>query len=417
MSDRSLKLSKILVLLCTACYFVSYITRINYGAVLLEIVKTEGISKVAASMVVTGSFITYGTGQLISGWLGDRIKPERLIFAGLLVTGSMNTLVPIFAKPGLILIFWCINGMAQAFMWPPLVKIMSSYLDNEQYKKACVRVTWGSSAGTIAVYLFAPVCIMWRGWRSLFFICAGTAICFAFVWMKGITILKNKLDKHISQHANLQKQSLGTDGTLNKQTSTFEKGTVLLLAIIMLAIIMQGTLRDGITTWMPSYVSETYQLNSSVSILSGVLLPIFAMICLELTSILNRKFIRNELICAGVMFMAGCSSALLLAFMPSYSATLSVLLAALIAGCMHGVNVILVCMLPPYFKRNGNVSTVSGLLNSCTYVGSALSTYGIAWVAQSRGWMIVIWIWAAVALTGTVLCLSCAKRWKQFVLR
>ena len=57
----------LLIALCAVCYFVSYISRINYGAVILEIERSEDISKVAASMAVTGSFITYGFGQLISG--------------------------------------------------------------------------------------------------------------------------------------------------------------------------------------------------------------------------------------------------------------------------------------------------------------------------------------------------------------
>lgn len=47
-----------------------------------------------------------------------------------------------------------------------------------------------------------------------------------------------------------------------------------------------------------------------------------------------------------------------------------------VTACMHGVNLILVCMLPVFFKEGGNVSTVSGTLNACTYVGSAFSTIG-----------------------------------------
>ncbi len=175
-----------LIALCTICYFISYLTRINYGAVLLEVERAEGISKVAASMAVTGSFITYGAGQLISGWLGDRLKPEKMILAGLLTTAGMNLLVPIFTEPGMILAFWCINGFAQAMIWPPMVRIMSACLDGDTYKKAVVRVTWGSSAGTIAVYLLAPACIRWKGWKSLFFLCAAGAICFAVVWIKGV---------------------------------------------------------------------------------------------------------------------------------------------------------------------------------------------------------------------------------------
>lgn len=432
MNDRNGKACRLLVFLCTACYFISYVTRINYGAVLLEIQKAEGISKVAASMAVTGGFITYGAGQLISGWMGDHRKPERLILSGILISALMNVLVPLFAKPGLILIFWCINGFAQALIWPPMVRILSAYLDDEQYKKGCVRVTWGSSVGTIAVYLLAPLCIMWRGWKSLFFLCAGAAFCFAFVWGRGIGHVEKQLDgmmgstgrESVQDRAPVQGRESVQDrasvqgrkavGTPDGSIASLGKGLLLMLAAIMLAIVMQGVLRDGITTWMPSYISDTYHLDSSSSILSGVLLPIFSILCLELTSVLNRKGIRNEMACAGVVFGAGFCGALLLAFFPSSHVGLSVFLAALITGCMYGVNVILVSMVPPYFKKSGKVSTVSGLLNSCTYVGSALSSSGIAWAAQHAGWQTVIWLWAAAALLGTLLCLGCKRQWRYF---
>lgn len=399
-----------LVVLCTACYFISYVTRINYGAVILEIERAEGISKVAASMAVTGSFITYGAGQLISGWMGDHLKPDRLIFSGLIISGLMNVLVPVCAKPGWILVFWCINGFAQALMWPPMVKIMSAYLNEDQYKKGCVRVTWGSSVGTIVVYLLAPVCIMWKGWKSLFFLCAGAAFCFAFIWIRGISVLEGRFGRGVDEGKRAEARE-DKSSSAEGRSSFGKQGTVLLLAAIMLAIVMQGTLRDGITTWMPSYVSETYGLDSSSSILSGVLLPIFSIICLELTSILNRRIIRNELACAGAVFGAGFCGALLLALLPSFRVGLSIFLAALVTGCMYGVNVILVSMIPPYFKKSGNVSTISGLLNSCTYVGSAISSYGIAFAAQQSGWQTVIWLWAAAALLGTLLCLGCIRRW------
>ena len=178
MKQQDHQAERILIGFCVAAYFVSYITRINYGTVLLEIVNSEGITKMSASMAVTGSFVTYGIGQLISGWLGDRIKPRYLMFIGLMVSAGMNVCVPLFSRPAAMLVFWCINGFAQALMWPPMVRLLSDYLDQDTYKKSCVWVSWGSFAGTIFLYLFAPVCIVWKGWRSLFFLCAGCAASF-----------------------------------------------------------------------------------------------------------------------------------------------------------------------------------------------------------------------------------------------
>ena len=107
MKQQDHQAERILIGFCVAAYFVSYITRINYGTVLLEIVNSEGITKMSASMAVTGSFVTYGIGQLISGWLGDRIKPRYLMFIGLMVSAGMNVCVPLFSRPAAMLVFWC----------------------------------------------------------------------------------------------------------------------------------------------------------------------------------------------------------------------------------------------------------------------------------------------------------------------
>ena len=53
---------------------------------------------------------------------------------------------------------------------------------------------------------------------------------------------------------------------------------------IMAAIVFQGMLRDGATTWMPSYVAETYHIGNEISILTGVTIPIFGILCLKITA-------------------------------------------------------------------------------------------------------------------------------------
>ena len=182
---------------------------------------------------------------------------------------------------------------------------------------------------------------------------------------------------------------------------------------IMAAIILQGMLRDGVTTWMPSYLSETYRLSNRISILTGVVLPLFSIVYFQIAIRLHMKKLTNPLTCAGVFFAAGACSALVLWLLAGQSAVFSVLLSATLTGCMHGVNLMLICMIPPYFKTYGTVSTVSGVINSCTYIGSALSTYGIAVLSKEIGWHYTVLVWFLVALAGTVLCVSCAKPWKH----
>ena len=88
---------------------------------------------------------------------------------------------------------------------------------------------------------------------------------------------------------------------------------------------------------------------------------------------------------------------------------------ALVTGCMHGVNLMLVSTVPKRFRIYGNVSTVSGTINACSHVGAAIFTYGIALLSEVIGWRLTVGVWVLIAFVGTLVCLVAAKRWKQMI--
>lgn len=387
-----------LTFLFALTYMVSYITRINYGAIIVEMESATGISKSMLSMALTGSFITYGTGQVISGIIGDKISPKKLVSMGLIITVLMNIAIPFSRNPYLMLAIWCINGFAQSFMWPPLVRLMTTLFTADDYKKATTKVSWGSSFGTIAVYLISPVLISLLGWKSVFFFSALCGAVMIFVWNKfSYDIGVQKREKSIVEVSNDKKYKLFTP----------------LMLFIMVAIILQGMLRDGVTTWMPTYIKDTYNLGNAVSILTGVVLPIFSILSFWLATRLYIKVLTNPITCACVFFLLGTLSSVGIYFITGKSAAFSVLLSAILTGAMHGVNLMLVCMLPPYFEKSGKVSTVSGVINSCTYIGSAISTYGIAIISESFGWGSTVKIWILIAALGTLICFVSRSPWKN----
>lgn len=390
-----------LVLLFTFLYFTSYITRINYGAVISEMEKTTEMTRTMLSMALTGSFITYGAGQIVSGICGDRFSPKRLITYGLCLTVLMNVLIPFCPNAYIMLGVWCVNGFAQAFMWPPLVKLMTTLLTEEDYKASSVKVSWGSSFGTIAVYLLSPVIIALSGWKAVFFVSAICGIVMILVW--------NRFCIDIEVKPNTAVKSVKETNVAKPRHMLFNP----LMICVMLAIVLQGMLRDGVTTWMPSYISETYDLSNIVAILTGVVMPIFSILTFQVTSRLYRKVLTNPMTCAGVIFGVGAIASLALVFFTGKNAALSVAFSALLTGSMHGVNLILICMVPAFFNKYGNVSTVSGILNSCTYVGSAISTYGIALISEKFSWSFTLLIWLIIALFGTLLCLVNIIPWRK----
>lgn len=393
-----------LTLLCAAVYFCSYLTRLDYGAVMVEMVRAEGFSRVDASAALTGLFITYGFGQLISGYLGDRVKPQLLIFFGLIACGLMNLLIPFCPSPAWMTVVWSVNGLAQAMMWPPLVRIMSQHMTESEYKVATVHVSWGSSLGTIVIYLMIPLLLKVSSWRGVFYCAAAVGMGMAAFWMARYGRVERTLP--------LQEQAAPADepGDAGKSGGGL-RALMPLLAIMMGVIICQGTLRDGITTWMPTYLADTYHMESGKSILTGVLLPLFGMVCYQIVLWMNRKLVKNELQCAAIIFGVGLVSLLALRLLHAHSFALSVLILAFAVASMHGVNLIMTSMTPKYLAGSGKISMISGLLNACTYIGSALSMYGVALIADRFGWTVTESLWCAVALLGTLCAAACVPKW------
>ena len=290
------------------------------------------------------------------------------------------------------------NGLAQAFMWPPLVKLMTSLLTNEDYARGCVKVSCGSSAGSIIVYLIAPIMIALSGWKSVFILSAVFGIAGLIIWNRACPTIAMKEN---SIHA------------YKAESSKLSFLSPLVLAI-MLGIILQGILRDGVTTWMPSYIAETYNISNEISILTGIALPIFSMLSFQLTGRVYRKRFSHPMMFATIIFGIGAISSLSLYALSSANAAVSVFFSALLTGCMHGVNFLLIGILPPLLAKKENVSAMSGFLNSGTYIGSAISAYLIPFVTeQSAGWSASLFMWFIIAAAGTVTCLVCIPAWNR----
>lgn len=382
------------ILLLSICYLVSYLTRINFGAVIFDMVESTGYEKAALSAAVTGAFITYGAGQLVSGYLGDRIQPRTMVLVGLLATSAMNILIPFCPSPAMMTAVWCVNGLAQAFMWPPIVRLMAALFAGDDYRKATVRVHWGASFGTILLYLISPILISIGGWQFVFWFCGGCGLLMAFVWTRRCAVITQEVAEKAA------KQSTGS-ALLNP-----------LMISILIVVIFIGVLRDGVTTWMPTYIGETYNMGTSVSILTGAVMPMFSVACQQLASQVYKRF-PNPPLSAMIFYVLALAATVLLHFTTGVSAATSVLGAAILTGSMYGVNMIFIGMVPSFFRESGNVSTISGVLNACVYIGSAISTYGFAYVSEIAGWGSVIILWLVCALAGTLICLGTFGPWKR----
>lgn len=290
------------MLLCAMVYFTSYLTRTNYTAVILELTGALGITKSEAGLISTIAFFTYGAGQLVSGFVGDKIYPRRLIAFGLAATSVCNFLMSACGSIAPMAVIWGVNGLCQAMFWPPLVRLMAENLNDDNYSTACVWVSVGSSFGTIGVYLACPLLIKLGGWRLVFIAAGICGVLMTALWLIASgKLLKNRIRENVRTDDDVAPAATGGIGAAGFGV----------LAAVCLAIVLQGILRDGVTTWMPVLVSEQFGLPTGASILTGLALPVFSMISFNLAGWLQKK-LHSEMICSILLFGVAAGAALTL---------------------------------------------------------------------------------------------------------
>ena len=407
-TDR--KTIRTLFFLCWISYVFTYLGRLNYAACLVEIVLEEGWSKSQAGLIATGFFLFYGLGQLVNGYVGDKLSPKIMVFCGLFSSGLVNFLFPFMGSASLAALLWCINGFVQSMIWSPIVRQLSSWLPAEKRQQACVNMNGTVPVGTLAVYGLSALIIYLGSWKNVFFTSGVLLTSMAFIWFFGISALEKRLvdeETPVSQSA--------TDPVSAEKTLSIAKLSIMsALPLCLLGLFMQGMLKDGVTTWIPTFLEENFGLTAAASILSTTIVPIINLGGVYFGSWVNRKFFRNEVLAAMIFFMVGLAALVLLTFAPIHSAVLSLLLLAVTTTFMMGINTLLASMMPHFFVRFGVCSTVTGLLNSAVYLGSAVSSYGNGAIVEHFGWDSIMKIWCICAVLGILFCGLAVKKWKFF---
>ena len=410
MSSKVSQSTKKIAYLLAVVYFTSYCMRVNLAVMLVKICSEMQVEKSALAIVITGLTVAYGTGQIISGFLGDRVKPRHIIPAGLALAVLCNVGIFFASTIPVMTVIWSVNGFAHALLWPPIVRLMSTHLSAEDYSFAAVRVNQGSSVATIALYLFCPLLLGVMEWRTIMLLCAAWGAVMIVLWFI--------LYPRVFKKADVREEKADSTTPVPEQKALPVPLYIFgALAMIMPGIMMQGMLRDGVTNWMPSFLLETFGLSEENSIVSTVILAIFTMISYSAFSALQKRFFKNEVSCAAAIFGGSalvCGALFLVnAFLPEAALVPSLILMALTVAAMHGVNLMLIAIVPRRFVPFGKVSTYSGILNACTYVGAAISTYGFAALAETFDWNFTILTWVAISLVGAALCFFAARIWQR----
>ncbi len=395
----SSKTSRNLFVLIFLAYAFSYIGRKLYGACMEDICLSLCMTKRFAGYISTGYLLCYGVGQLVFGFVSDHVSPKKLIALGLFGAGLCNILTGVSSNPIQFLVFWSLNACFQSMLWSPTVRAIALWIPHEDYTIAGTNIGVALPVGTLGCYLVSSFSLKFLSWRFAFAIAGIMIIVMAVVWLLcnneravPIRLEKSKETKHPLKMIYFY---IITCGTIS----------------VIFAILCNGILKDGMTDWISSFLSENYFISSADSALLLTLLPITNISGNYIATWIDKHFTHNELSCSGILFFFASICVFLILI--SKNAILSAILFAFVCSLMGGINNELLTFIPLHFADVGASGFLTGLFNSFSYFAAAASGLVAGSILEISSWTCLIVFWALISALGIPICFIGSKQWER----
>lgn len=406
------RIDRRMTVLTSAIYLVEYLGRYDLAAAKIAMYGSFGDNaKAMLGLALTLMAISYGFGQIVMGFVGDRVPPRYVVFAGLLGAGACNIAVGCATSLPLICVAWFLNGVCKAMIWPSLVRQMTCDMTDNGFQKGIVWVSIASNVGIVLIYLaVVPAGILLLSWRLAFWFSGAAEVAAGVAWVLLVRTIPSAglLKTALRAHPETE------DGEEKKKRSSLPVILAAGIPLLYIVVIAHGLLRDGVTGWMPDLLQTEFELGDIAAIMSSAILPVFSTVCVIIAGMVYMK-LKNELTSSLIFWGVVLVSLGCLTFTIGRSAILTIILLALTMSGIQAINHILTTRVPHRFASAGIVSTVAGLLNSATYVGVAISGYGVAVFSDAHGWHATVIAWLVIAAVGTLALVFCLARWKRFI--
>ena len=373
---------------CWMAYSFSYIGRLNFSASMADMTSSGILLKSQAGAVTTGFFICYGCGQFLSGMLGDKINPRYLVFAGLTFSSLINFGISMGPPLWLMIVLWSMNGLSQSLLWAPICKIVSDRVSTARRQKACTAL-----ATTMA------------GMNNIQYI----------VWIIVTTKIEHTADKNGIEEDIVIHQEEDGEKVPHEEIPTNLWQLLCVSGLTILALVggVQGVLKDCMSTWVPTFITDMFDLGSVISILTGTLLPIFGFFGPIFTNKIMMKT-RDELSSLFILFVISAGCLAMLALFGRFSIVISIIALAVTYACSLGQNMILVGTLPMYFSKAGKVSTITGTMDAVCYLTTAVVSSITGVLVDNTGWTLVMTGWLVLTVLAAIGTLFAKRRWNKF---
>ncbi len=409
---ESKKYSTLVFVACFIAYAASYVGRINYSAALPDILSEGLFTKSQAGIIGSAFFIVYGFFQIINGFLGDKISPFKMIMLGTALSAVANVLMTFCTTNVSMAVVWGFNGFALSLLWAAILKILANVINYDMRSKACLNISATLPIGTVLAYVLASLSIKFFSWKYVFYT-SSIVLVFSFVFFFVTYALSKK-------HITYEEIKLPVNNNeISAKAKNVNKFLPLFLSAGLLLVLpadaIHGAIKEGITTWVPTMITETYSTPVEFSVFISIILPIVNLSGNYIvTPLYNKVFKKDELKTGAFILAFVLLPFTMLIFMKNLPIVLSVILLALGTTAMHTFNYMIITLVPMQFAKYGKTATVTGVMNATAYIGCAAATYGFGIISDSIGWNGTVIVWIVIDVIALLFTTLNIKKWNRF---
>lgn len=392
------KWQKKIFILSWIAYASAYLSRTNLSIALPEMINSLGFNKANVGLIGSSFFWSYAIGQLINGYIGDKVKSRFFIFLGLLISSIINLVVGFSSNLILIIILWAFNGFFLSTLWGPIVKTLSFWFPHEKRTRIAVGIFTSMIGGYLFTWGLIGRIIAYTSWRWAFWIPAGFVFTYSLIWVW-------KMRNHPKEVGLTSPNDLVNSRTKEEKDNALSLVKLIFnykLWLIAFTCFAQGVVKEGITLWGPTFLKDTHHIDQATLAVFSLVIPLMSLLGIMGAGFLNEKlnsWEKNSI----MILMAGA----ILNFFVLYkffkvNVYINVLLLGLGAALMYGSNTILLTIIPLNFAKYNKVSGVAGFLDFCSYIGAALAGVLAGFIVDKYGWGMVVILWIALAIIGVI---------------
>lgn len=378
--------------LCSVSYFAVYIARNILGAVTPFMAK-DGIKEAYIGDISALFLLFYACGQLINGFIGDKIKAKWMISFGLLGAGAINAIFPFIVKMSAVApVVYGMAGFFLSMIYGPMTKVVSENTEPIYATRCSLGYTFASFFGSPAAGLLAA----FFTWKIVFGV--GSAVLF-IMSMLAIVFFSLFEKKGFVKYGQFKTQEKGL-----KNIKVLFKRQIVKFSLVS---ILTGVVRTSVVFWLPTYIAQYLKFpeTTAVTIFSAATLVISftTFVAIFVYEHIGRDMDRTVL----VMFISSVVFFTLTYFVQAKILNIICIVLAIMSS--NGAATMLWSRYCPSLRDTGMVSSATGFLDFLSYMAAAAANVIFANAATTIGWGNLILVWLGIVLVGVVVALPYDK--------